>query len=41
MKVLSMPINTAIWRHYDVKSVGNDEYIGGVNISNPPPPPLL
>ena len=37
MKFLSMPVNTAIWRHYDVKSVGNDEYIGGVIISDPPP----
>ena len=29
--------------HYDVKSVGNDEYIGGVMISEKtrPPPPSL
>ena len=43
MKFLTMPVNTAIWRHYDVKSVRNDEYIGGVIISEKtrPPPPSL
>ena len=39
MKFLTMPVNTAIWRHYDVKSVGNDEYIGGVIISEKTRPP--
>ena len=41
MKFLTMPVNTAIWRYYDVKSVGNDEYIGGVIISEKTRPPKL
>ena len=43
MKFLTMSVNTAIWRHYDVKSVGDDEYIGGVIISEKTrfPPPSL
>lgn len=42
-KFLTMPVNTAIWRHYDVRSVGNNEYIGGAIISEktrPVPLPL-